>query len=245
MPALCQWCTKELIFMKRKAFQAVLPYTLPIFIGFLFIGLSYGFLMASKGFSIFYPIIMSIVIFAGAMQFVAVSLLLSAFHPLYAFLMTLMVNARHLFYGISMLEKYKGTGWKKPYLLFGLGDEAFSINCTVEPPAGVDKNWFRFFVTLLIHLYWIVSTVLGAVLGAYIRFDTTGIDFVMTALFVVLFLGQWEHKSARRSAITGIACTLLALAIFGSSQFVIPAMILITGILLWKKNVYLTKEDPL
>lgn len=229
--------------MKRKAFQAALPYTLPIFVGFLFIGLSYGFLMTSKGFSVFYPIAMSIVIYAGAMQFVAVSLLLSAFYPFHALLLTLMVNARHLFYGISMLEKYKGTGWKKFYLIFGMCDETFSINCTVEPPPGIDKDWFHFFITLLNHLYWIGSTALGAFLGMYIHIDTTGIEFVMTALFVVLFLGQWERRDARRPAITGLGCTLLALAIFGSSHFIIPAMILITWSLLWKKKLYLPKED--
>ena len=229
--------------MKRKAFQAALPYTLPIFIGFLFIGLSYGFLMTSKGFSVFYPIAMSIVIYAGAMQFVAVSLLLSTFSPLYALLLTLMVNARHLFYGIAMLEKYGGAGWKKWYLIFGMCDETFSINCTVEPPDGVDTDWFRFFVTGLNHLYWVASTALGAFLGAYVHFDTTGIEFVMTALFVVLFLGQWERREGRRSAVTGLGCALLALVIFGSSQFIIPAMILITWSLLWKKKFYMPKEE--
>lgn len=122
--------------MKKKAFRAALPYSLPICIGFLFIAMSYGFLMRSRGFSVFYPMAMSAFIFAGSMEFVAVELLLSAYAPLHAFLLTLMVNARHLFYGISMLEKYKGMGWKKPYLIFGMCDETFSINCTVTPAGG-------------------------------------------------------------------------------------------------------------
>ena len=229
--------------IKRQAFQAALPYTLPIFIGFLFIGLSYGFLMTSKGFSVFYPVAMSIVIYAGAMQFVAVSLLLSTFSPLYALLLTLMVNARHLFYGIAMLERYGGAGWKKWYLIFGMCDETFSINCAVEPPPGVDADWFRFFVTGLNHLYWVASTALGALLGAYVRFDTTGIEFVMTALFVVLFLGQWKGRETRNSALTGLSCSLFALVLLGSGQFIIPAMILITGCLLWKRNLYTPEEE--
>ena len=126
--------------MKTKAFKAALPYTLPICIGFLFLGMSYGFLMRSKGFSFVYPMFMSLFIFAGSMEFVTVELLLSAFHPLHAFFLALMVNARHLFYGISMLEKYKNTGWKKPYLIYGMCDESFTINCTVTPPPDVDKG---------------------------------------------------------------------------------------------------------
>ena len=217
--------------MKRKAFQAALPYTLPIFIGFLFIGLSYGFLMASKGFSIFYPIIMSIVIFAGAMQFVAVSLLLSAFHPLYAFLMTLMVNARHLFYGISMLEKYKGTGWKKFYLIFGMCDESFSINYTAKIPAGVDKGWFMFFVTLLNHFYWFSGSTLGGIFGSLIHFNTEGLEFVMTAMFVVIFLEQWLKDKKHTSALLGLGLSLLCLIAFGAENFIIPSMLAILGVL--------------
>ena len=141
--------------MKRKAFRAALPYTIPICVGFLFLGMSYGFLMKSQGFSVIYPMLMSLFIFAGSMEFVTVSLLLSAFQPFHAFVLALMVNARHPFYGISMLEKFKNTGWKKFYLIFGMCDESFTINCTVEPPEGVDRGWFMFFVTLLNHLYWV------------------------------------------------------------------------------------------
>ena len=162
--------------MKIKAFKAALPYTLPICVGFLFLGMSYGFLMRSKGFSVWYPLFMSMFIFAGSMEFVTVNLLLSAFHPLSAFLLALMVNARHLFYGISMLDKYEHTGWKKFYLIYGMCDESFSINCTVTPPEDVDKGWFMFFVTLLNHLYWVCGATAGALLGYVIHFDTTGIS---------------------------------------------------------------------
>lgn len=122
------------------------------------------------------------------------NLLLADFNPIYAFLLALMVNARHLFYGISMLEKFDGTGWKKPYLIFGMCDETFSINCTADLPPDVDKGWFMFFVTLLNQIYWVVSSTVGSLLGYVIHFNTKGIEFVMTALFVVMFLGQWKKE---------------------------------------------------
>ena len=213
--------------MKSKAFRAALPYTIPICIGFLFLGISYGFFMHSKGFSFLYPVLMSLFIFAGSMEFVTVNLLLTAFNPLSAFLLALMVNARHLFYGISMLDKYKNTGLTKPYLIYGMCDESFSINCTVTPPADVDKGWFMLFVTLLNQIYWVAGAALGSLLGSVISFDTTGIEFVMTALFVVMFINQWEETDNHRSALTGVFCSMVCLFLFGAQHFIIPAMALI------------------
>lgn len=213
---------------KRKAFWAAVPYTLPICVGFLFLGMSYGFLMRSKGFSFLYPMLMSLFIFAGSMEFVTVDLLLSAFHPFHALALALMVNARHLFYGISMLSRYQNTGWKKFYLIYGMCDESFTINCAAAPEE-VDRGWFMFFVTLLNHIYWVSGATLGALLGYLIHFDTTGIEFVMTALFVVMFLNQWEEKANHRAALTGVICSLLCLLIFGSEHFILPAMALMTA----------------
>lgn len=213
--------------MKKQAFQAALPYTLPICFGFLFLGMSYGFLMHSQGFPFVYPLFMSLFIFAGSMEFVTVNLLLSAFHPLSAFLLALMVNARHLFYGISMLDKYKNCGPKKFYLIYGMCDESFSINCAVTPPPEIDRGWFMFFVTLLNHIYWVSGATLGALLGYVIHFDTTGIEFVMTALFVVMLVGQWEEADDHRPALTGIVCSLVCLLLFGGDRFMLPAMALI------------------
>ena len=214
--------------MKQKAFQAAFPYTLPICVGFLFLGMSYGFMMRSKGFSFLYPLFMSMFIFAGSMEFVTVNLLLSAFHPLSAFFLALMVNARHLFYGISMLGKYKNVGWKKFYLIYGMCDETFSVNCTAKIPEDVDEGWFMFFVTLLNQIYWVGGATLGALLGYVIHFDTTGIEFVMTALFVVMFLNQWEEKGAdHKAALTGVGASLLCLLVFGGQNFILPAMALI------------------
>ena len=213
--------------MKRKAFKAALPYTLPICIGFIVLGMSYGFLMRSKGFPLIYPMLMSLFIFAGSMEFVTVNLLLSDFNPLHVFFLTLMVNARHIFYGISMLDKYKNCGWKKPYLIFGMCDETFTVNCAVTPPEDVDKGWFMFFVTLLNQIYWVSGATLGALLGYIIHFDASGIEFVMTALFVVMFINQGEETKEHTPALMGLGCSLLCLVIFGSSNFIIPAMILI------------------
>ena len=215
--------------MRRKAFKAAFPRTLPILVGFAFLGMSYGLLMRSKGFSFIYPMFMSMFIFAGSMEFVTANLLLADFNPIYAFLLALMVNARHLFYGISMLEKFDGTGWKKPYLIFGMCDETFSINCTADLPPDVDKGWFMFFVTLLNQIYWVVSSTVGSLLGYVIHFNTKGIEFVMTALFVVMFLGQWDKKENRVPALVGLIGTAVCLPIFGSKYFIVPAMVLIVA----------------
>ena len=213
---------------KTAAIRAALPYTLPICVGFLFLGMSYGFLMRSQGFSVWYPLFMSMFIFAGSMEFVTANLLLlPTFQPLHAFLLTLMVNARHLFYGLSMLDKFKNLGWKKPYLIFGLCDETFSIHCAVTPPAGIDRGWFMFFVTILNQIYWVAGATLGSLLGYLIQFNTTGIEFVMTALFVVMFLTQWEENKDHRPALIGVGCTALCLVVLGSDNFLLPAMGLI------------------
>ena len=209
---------------KQKAFRAAFPLTLPILAGFLFLGCSYGVLMVSKGFSIWYPIFMATFIFAGSMEFVTVHLLLSAFQPLSAFFLALMVNARHLFYGISMLETYRGTGRKKWYLIFGMCDESFSINFSAKIPEDVDKGWFYFFVTLLNQIYWVSGTALGAVLGSFITISTKGIEFVMTALFTVIFLDQWMETKRHIPSAIGILFSVLYLALFGAEHFMLPAM---------------------
>ena len=231
--------------MKRKALKAAFPCTIPIFAGFTFLGMAYGFYMNSQGFSFVYPMLMSATIFAGSMEFVAVSLLLAPFNPIYALGLTLMVNARHLFYGISMLEKYKGTGVKKWYLVFGMCDETFSINCTVQPPDGVDKGWFMFFVTLLNQFYWFMGSTLGGILGEFIHINTKGLDFVMTALFVVIFLDQWLSSKERRPAIVGIVTTALCLMIFGADNFIIPAMLFIVVVLTLFRNKLEEKGERL
>jgi 4-azaleucine resistance transporter AzlC len=212
---------------KKKAFKAAFPYTIPILTGFLFLGIAYGIYMNKSGFSPAFPIIMSATIFAGSMEFITVNMLLGAFNPLRAFMLTLLVNARHLFYGISMLDKYKGTGRKKIYLIFGMCDESFSINCTADIPNDVDRGWFMFFVTLFNQVYWVCGAAIGGFLGSLVEFNTKGLDFVMTALFIVIFLEQWMKEKTHHSAILGLGISLLCLIIFGGENFIIPAMLLI------------------
>ena len=216
----------------KRAFQAAFPYTLPIFAGFWFLGMTYGIYMHVSGFCFWYPMLMSLTIFAGSIEFVTVNMLLGAFNPLQALALALMINARHLFYGISMLDKYKGTGWKKPYLIFGMCDESFSINYTAQIPPEVDSGWFMFFVTLLNQIYWVSGATLGGLFGALLPFNTQGLEFVLTAMFVVIFLDQWLKEANHTSAILGLALSLLCLMAFGADGFIIPSMLAILAVLL-------------
>ncbi|WP_304154503.1 azaleucine resistance protein AzlC [Megamonas hypermegale] len=215
----------------KKAFIAAFPHTIPIFAGFWFLGMAYGIYMNVSGFSFLYTLIMSMFIFAGSMEFVTVSLLLGAFNPLQALLLTLMINARHLFYGISMLDKYRHTGWKKPYLIFGMCDESFSINYTARIPQGIDRNWFMFFVTFLNHIYWVSGALLGCLFGSFIHFNTQGLEFVMTAMFVVIFMEQWLNENSHLSSLIGLGISVGCLIVFGAENFIIPSMLMILGVL--------------
>ncbi len=216
---------------RGKAFKAAFPHTIPIFAGFWVLGMTYGIYMNVSGFPFWYPMLMSLTIFAGSVEFVAVNLLLGAFNPFQVLAMTLMINARHLFYGLSMLDKYRGNGWKDFYLIFGMCDESFSINYTARIPEGIDRGWFMFFVTLLNHFYWFFGAALGGIFGSLIRFDTEGLDFVMTAMFVVIFMEQWMKEKEHVSSLVGVGVTLLCLVAFGADRFLIPAMAVILGVL--------------
>jgi 4-azaleucine resistance transporter AzlC len=217
--------------MRKKALKAAFPYTIPIFAGFWFLGLAYGIYMNVSGFSFVYPMIMSIIIFGGSLEFVAVEMLLSPFAPVQVLIMTLLIQARHLFYGISMLDKFKDMGWKKFYLIFGMCDETFSINYTAKIPEDVDRGWFMFFVTLLNHLYWVSGATIGGLVGSLIHFNTDGISFVMTSMFVVIFMEQWMKEKHHVSAYIGLGAAALCLLIFGADSFMIPTMIMIIVLL--------------
>lgn len=221
---------------KTKALKAAFPYTVPIFAGFVFLGISYGIYMNKSGFNAAYPIIMSATIFAGSMEFVTVNLLLGAFDPLRALFLTLMVNARHLFYGISMLDRFKGTSHKKYYLIFGMCDESFSINYTSDIPTDVDKGWFMFFVTILNHSYWVLGATIGGILGSLVQFNTKGLGFVMIALFIVIFLEQWMKEKTHHSSLLGLGISLLCLILFGGTNFIIPDMLIILACLTFFKK---------
>lgn len=209
------------------AIKAAFPHTIPVLTGFVFLGMAYGILMNDRGFSWPWIFLTSAVVFAGALQFVGISLLTSAFDPLYAFLIALSVNARHLFYGMAMLEKFSEAGKIKPYLIFGMCDETFSILYSTNPPQNVDKRAFMFAVTLLNQTYWVMGSVVGGLLGSVLTFNTYGVDFVMTAFFVVIFLNQCQSHNKRYPALVGLGASAVSLLVFGADNFIIPAMILI------------------
>lgn len=229
--------------IKAKAAKAAFPYTIPILAGFLFLGIAYGVYMNSLGFSFVYPLIMSVTIFAGSMEFVAATMLLSRFNPVYVFITAFMINARHLFYGISMLEKYNIKDFRKIYLIYGMCDESFSINCSVEAPEGVDKGWFMFFVTLFNQLYWVSGATIGGLLGNFITFNTKGLDFVMTALFIVIFVDRFMTRKVHLPALLGLGITALSLVVFGADNFIISAMLVILlALTVFRKKLDLPEE---
>lgn len=221
----------------NSALRAAFPATVPVMTGYLCLGFAYGLLMVSQDFSPVWPILMSLVVFGGSIQFLAVSLLASAFDPVATFFLSVMVNARHIFYGLSMLEAYRGTGAAKLPLVALLTDETFSVVSATKPPEGVLKKDYCLWVSFLDYLYWVGGTGAGAFLGNLLTFDTTGMDFALTALFVVLFMEQWKKKDNRFSGLVGIAASALALALFGAESMVIPAMVMILIVLLERRKL--------
>lgn len=212
---------------KKAALLAAFPLTIPVLTGYLVLGAAYGILMNSKGFPLIWSLLASIFIYAGSMQFVTVTLLAAGFDPVAAFLMTLAVNARHMFYGVSMLKQYRGLGFVKPYLIFSLTDETFSIVCSAKVPEGINTKWFYLFISLLNQCYWITGTLIGGLLGSMLTFNTNGIDFVLTALFVVILINQWQSTTNHLPAIIGIASAILCRLVFGATNFIIPSMLCI------------------
>ncbi len=211
----------------RRAFRYAFPHTIPIFAGFWFLGITYGVYMHVSGFSFVYPMLMSMTIFTGSMEFVTANMLLGGFHPLQAFVMAILIGARHLFYGISMLDKFRGMGWKKFFLIYGMCDETFSINYSAEIPQNVDRGWFMLFVTVLNYLYWVTGATMGGLFGSLIHFNTQGLDFAMTAMFVVIFMEQWIKDKKHTSQFIGLGASVLCLIVFGADSFMVPTMLVI------------------
>ena len=223
----------------KRTFKAALIATIPVLTGYFVLGFGFGIILKAAGYGVVFALAMSLLIYAGSMQYVAVGLLTSGASLLTAALTTLMVNARHLFYGISMLEKYQGTGKRKPYLIFALTDETYSLLCSDHPDiAPGQQNNYYFWVSLLNHLYWVVGSVTGAVAGTLLHFNSEGIDFALTALFVTIFLEQWLTSKNHLPAIIGVTVSAACLLLFGSEQFLIPAMLVIALLLC------LYKEKP-
>lgn len=215
--------------MNKQTLKYSFLASLPVMAGYIVLGIGFGMLLAGKGYSFWWALLMSLTIYAGSMQYVGVELLAGGASLISTALMTLMVNARHLFYGISMIESYRETGKAKPYLMFALTDETYSLVCDAKLPEGVDRKRYYFLVSAMNQCYWVLGSFLGAFIGTALSFDTKGIEFSMTALFVVIFVEQWESTKNHMPALIGLGISLLCLLVFGADNFLIPAMIGITA----------------
>lgn len=231
--------------MRLAAFRAAFPQTIPVLAGYVFLGITYGMLMVTAGFPAWLPPLTALLVYTGSLEFLMVDILRSPFNPLSALVTALMVGARHLFYGLSMLGKYRSTGAKKPYLIYTTSDETFSVNYSARIPEGVDHGWFYFWVSLLDQGYWVVGASLGAFCGSLLTVDLTGLDFVMTAMFMVIFLQQCFADGERPggqvgnhlSEIVGVAGSLACLLVFGPNNFIVPSMVVILVALLLMRGL--------
>ena len=238
--------------MDKKEIKKAFIDTVPVMTGYLVLGIGFGIILKTKGFGVLWALAMSTVIYAGSMQFVAINLMTGGASLAVTALTTLMVNARHLFYGISMVDRYKGAGKKKPYMVYALTDETYSLVCGEDskqadnhsltgPEAEVEKarrHRYYFTVSLLDQIYWVTGSVCGSLLGSVIPFNTEGIDFALTALFVTVFVEQWISAGKHGPALAGLGASVLCLVIFGADNFLIPTMVLITVILtLMRKRI--------
>lgn len=236
--------------MKKKirasALKFAFPKTIPVLTGYVFLGITYGILMTTNGFPVWLPVLTALIVYTGSMEFLLTDILLSSFNPASAMATAFMVGARHLFYGISMLSKYRNMGWKKFYLIYTTSDETFSVNYSMDVPENIDRGWAYFWVSFLDQMYWVAGAAIGAIFGSFITIDLDDLDFVMTAMFVVIFLGQWEKDGKKLKTVLldhvpefiGILGSIAALLIFGPDKFIIPAMIIILVLLLaFKKPI--------
>ena len=221
-----------------EALKAAFPNTLPILAGFIVLGMGYGIYLRSSGLPVWYPTLTSIVVFGGSLEFLLVSMLLAPFQPIAVFFLSLLVQARHIFYGLTLLKRYRGRGWKSIYLIYSMCDETFSINCSAEVPENIDEGWFMFFVSLLDQSYWVLSVTLGSIIGGALTKYSEGVEFVMTAMFSVIFIKAMEKRENRISGVIGVMSTLISLIIFGKTVFLIPSMVLIIVFLfLFRKRI--------
>jgi len=218
--------------LTKKLLRTAFLDTVPVMTGYVFLGFGFGILMQQNGFGVLWAGAMSLLIYAGSMQYVAIPLLTSGASLLTAAMTAFVVNARHLFYGISMVDAYKGMGKKKPYLIFGLTDETYSLVSQLQLPEGISRGGYCFLVTLFDHLYWISGSVLGSLTGTLLPINYEGVDFALTALFVTIFVEQWLSTTNHGPAIVGVAATTLCLVLFGADVFLIPSMAVIAACLI-------------
>ena len=210
--------------MDRKTLAAAFPATVPVLMGYLAIGMAFGLMLQTAGYGVGWALLMSLTIYAGSGKYLGVSLLATGAHLSQVAFLTLMINFRHLVYGLSMLEKFRGMGARKFYMIFSLTDETYALLSSAKVPQGVDEHRYYFAVAMLDHSYWIMGSVLGSILGSALGFDTTGVDFAMTALFLVIAVGQWKKAGSHLPALLGAAATLLSLLVVGADDMLLPAL---------------------
>ena len=227
----------------KKTLRAAFLSSLPVMAGYVVLGIGFGIIARQSGFGFWWVLAMSALIYAGSMQYVGVSLLTGGASLITAALTTLMVNARHLFYGISMIRPYEKAGKKKPYLIFALTDETYSLVCSGTAPEGLDFHRYAFWLSLFDQCYWVLGSVLGALIGSIAGVDFTGVDFAMTALFLTVLVEQWKTADDHLPALIGLASSLLCLLLFGAEHFLIPSMLLITLALLLCRGRLAGKEE--
>lgn len=215
----------------KKAFAKAFPYTLPVLTGYLFIGVAFGVMFAEKGYSFLWATLMSLVVYAGSGQYLAVNFFVPGISFVQVIFLTFMVNVRHVFYGISLLERFNKIGKSRWYMIFALTDETYSLLCTTKVPKGVSEAKFLLAISALDHLYWTAGSALGALAGTFLPISSEGIEFAMTALFLVIFVEQWMEKKNRIPALIGVLAAFVCLLIFGADNFVLPTMLLVITIL--------------
>ena len=217
--------------MDRNVLSAAFHVTIPVLMGYLAIGMAFGLMMDSAEYNVFWALLMSLIIYAGAGQYMGVTLLAAGASPLQTALMTLLLNFRHMFYGLSMLEKFRGMGLRKLYMIFSLTDETYAL-ASAKAPEGVREKDYYLAIALMDHSYWVLGTVLGSLLGSALSFDTTGVDFAMTALFIVIAVGQWKGTRNHLPAAIGCLATLASLRLAGEGNMLILALVVIVAALL-------------
>lgn len=236
-------CAIQTLSSKPSAcIRAAFPHTIPVMTGYLALGAAFGILLAQNGYGPVWALMMSVCVFAGSMQFVGAGLLAAAFAPAETALLTLMVNARHLFYGLPMIERWRDVGNTKPYQIFALTDETFSLLISTDPPNGIEPRAFEFWLAALDQLYWVAGSVAGSLIAGALPFDTAGIDFAMTALFVVIFIEQWRGGKGRLSAMIGVCGALLCRVLLGAQWFLLGSMVLIAASLVGARR-YIDKSS--
>lgn len=214
--------------MKKEVFRYALIKSLPVMAGYLFLGTAFGIVLTEAGYNVWWALLMSSLVFAGSMQFVMVPMMVAAVSPLTMAITALFVNSRHLFYGLSFIESYKKMK-TRPYMIFSLTDETYSVLCgckTEDPEESHRSSWFL--ISLMDQMYWIIGSVFGSLLGQVLPFDMTGIDFSMTALFVVILIEQVLSMPSRKwfAAVCGLVTGVICLLILGSDKFLLPALLI-------------------